>query len=175
MDEWPQWSILFFFKNRTAPLLAPSANTNQMQCTSYFRDPYETAAWQLYLRECALRAAKEEVAFLEATGGMNADEMARIRQGVMSGLVKQEINAFNDQALNNENNLQQRPSISTISLKSILADVAQTDAVNQLCRCVRPLLEREGITTFKKHQAIHVMREDVDRVRDLGLRVLSMA
>lgn len=37
----------------------------QMQCTSYYRDSYENSAWEMYLRECAIRVAREEVAFLE--------------------------------------------------------------------------------------------------------------
>ena len=55
-----------------------------MQCSSDYRDPYETAAWQLYLRECALRTAREEVAFLEAVGGATKEELDRIRQRVMA-------------------------------------------------------------------------------------------
>lgn len=36
-----------------------------MQCTTYYRDTLEHDSWQLYLRECTLRVAREEVAFLE--------------------------------------------------------------------------------------------------------------
>jgi hypothetical protein len=40
---------------------------DSMQCTSYYRDSYENSAWQMYLRECAIRVAREEVAFLEVS------------------------------------------------------------------------------------------------------------
>jgi len=57
----------------------------------------------------------------------------------------------------------------TVSLKSILTEVVQADAAaNQLCRKVRPLLEQNGIVTFKKHQAIHVLRADAQKVKDLA-------
>lgn len=158
-----------FFIPQCALTRSSTAADHAMQCTSFLRDPYEHTAWQLYLRECALRAAREEVAFLEATGGVSEGDLARIRQGVLcfQGNNNNEVNNAVNANLNSART-------ATISLKSILAEVAQTDAVNQLCRCVRPLLEKEGIATFKKHQAIHVLRDDVQRVRDLGLRVLTM-
>jgi hypothetical protein len=59
------------------------------------------------------------------------------------------------------------PSV-TVSLKSVLTEVVHADAANQLCRRVRPLLEQLGITTFKKHQAIHILKADAQRVKDLG-------
>ena len=164
-----------------------------MQCSSYYRDPYETAAWQLYLRECALRTAREEVAFLEAVGGATKEELDRIRQRVMAcgeepvpddtammmqnnnahmlglmgqgAMVKADVDElWGRDAQHDHNNL-------TVSLKSVLADVLMDSdaAINSLCRRVRPLLEQHGIATFKKHQAVHVLRADAQRVRDLGL------
>jgi hypothetical protein len=147
-----------------------------MQCTSYYRDPYETAAWQLYLRECSLRAAREEVAFLEATGGATAEEVGRIRERVLSGEVKVEgvdaLASNNAHLINimnhHTNNQPEDRNNVTVSLKSVLTDVVHSDAINQLCRRVRPMLEQHGIPTFKKHQAVHVLRVDAQRVRDLG-------
>ena len=197
-----------------------------MQCTSFYRDPYEHAAWQLYLRECALRAAREEVAFLEATGGATHADLARIRERVLSSpeaaaagavAVKKEeeqhlINSDDNNVLANNNArllhlvdtsrrnvsaledddvvmLPRTPASSsssphtpgsswdqkrTVSLKSLLADAMQDgeaargSELNTLCRRVRPLLERQGIATFKKHQAVHVLRSDRQRVLDLS-------
>jgi len=163
-----------------------------MQCSSYYRDPYETAAWQLYLRECALRTAREEVAFLEAVGGATKEELERIKQRVMA-YDEPVRDARHDEALmmNNEHQLglmghggvmvktdelwgrDAQPhdhNNLTVSLKSVLTDIAMDSdaAINSLCRRVRPLLEQHGITTFKKHQAVHVLRADAQRVRDLG-------
>ena len=56
----------------------------------------------------------------------------------------------------------------TVSLKSVLTEVVPPDVANQLCRRVRPLLDQIGIVTFKKHQAIHVLKADAQRVKDLG-------
>ena len=154
-----------------------------MQCTSYYRDPYEHAAWQLYLKECSLRAAREEVAFLEATGGATAEELIHIRGRVLG--VKNEVkmedcdalanndirllNILNHTSATDEYNINPSKSSSiTISLKSVLTDVVHSDAINQLCRRVRPMLEQNGIVTFKKHQAIHILKADAQRVRDLG-------
>ena len=135
-----------------------------MQCTAFYRDPYETAAWQLYLRECAMRAAREEVAFLEATGGVTEEDLRRIRERAMAGGIDMN---------NNQNHIiiptNPPQSTTTVSLKSVLTEVVQSQAINQLCRRVRPLLEQNGIVTFKKHQAIHVLQADAQRVRDLGM------
>jgi len=57
----------------------------------------------------------------------------------------------------------------TVSLKSILTEVAHADAAaNQLCRRMRPLLDQNGIATFKKHHAVHVLATDAQRVKELG-------
>ena len=141
-----------------------------MQCTAFYRDPYETAAWQLYLRECAMRAAREEVAFLEATGGVTEEDLRRIRERAMA-----------DGGVDMNNNqphliIPTNPpqSTTTVSLKSVLTEVVQSQAINQLCRRVRPLLEQNGIVTFKKHQAIHVLQADAQRVRDLGMGLVTL-
>jgi len=141
-----------------------------MQCTSFYRDPYEHAAWHLYLRESALRVAREEVAFLEATGGATDDEIVRIRERVLHDHIKTEDDAIVNNNVRLLNTLNRPPSLdsSTVSLKSILVDYIHPDAVNQLCRRVRPLLEQNGIFTCKKHQALHVLQSDVQRVRDLS-------
>ena len=128
-----------------------------MQC----REAYENAAWQLYLRECTLRAAREEVAFLEATGGATPDEIARIRGRVLGDphVAMAAIKIEDDR--------------DTVSLKSVLSDLAQDNAVNQLCRRVRPVLEQYGISVFRKHQAIHVLKADAPRVRQMGVGLLQ--
>ena len=171
----------------------PASPYPNMQCTSFYRDPYEHAAWQLYLRECALRAAREEVAFLEATGGATGEELVRIRERVLTGVhdpgerVHDPVKAEDYSAMVNNNthllNILNKssspddvyivppsptPSSPTVSLKSVLVDALHPEAVNTLCRKVRPLLERNGITTFKKHQAVHVLRADAQRVLDVS-------
>ena len=141
---------------------------NSMQCTSYYRDPLEQAAWQLYLRENGLRVAREEMAFLEATGGATIEEVARIRGRVVSGDYCAMMPAVKEEEAIPAIVLPNPPSGPTVSLKSILTDVVHADAAaNQLCRRVRPLLEQQGIVTFKKHQAVHVLRADAERVRDI--------
>lgn len=133
-----------------------------MQCTSVYRDPYENAAWELYLRECALRTAREEVAFLEVTGGATPEEIARIRERVI-GNPSVPMEAIRVTAPDDR---------STVSLKSVLSEVAHDSVVNQLCRRVRPVLEKLGVNTFRKHQAIHILRADAHRVREIGADVL---
>ena len=129
-----------------------------MQC----REAYENAAWHLYIRECTLRAAREEVAFLEATGGATSEEIARIRDRVLGDPhVAMEAVKIEDDTR------------ETVSLKSVLSDLAHDSAVNQLCRRVRPVLEQYGISTFRKHQAIHVLKGDAQRVRQMGLGLLQ--
>jgi len=137
-----------------------------MQCTSFYRDPYEHAAWQLYLRENGLRVAREEVAFLESTGGVTPEELARIRARVLGEecVVVKDEEAVPAIVL---------PNGPTVSLKSVLTEVVRADAAaNQLCRRVRPLLEQQGIATFKKHHAVHVLRTDAERVKELGARLV---
>ncbi len=59
--------------------------------------------------------------------------------------------------------------VGLVSLKSILAPLAATDShVAQFCRRVRPLLERQGIRTFKRKKAVHVLQSDVDKVVRVG-------
>ena len=110
-----------------------------MQCTSYYRDPYEAQAWELYLRECALRTAREEVAFLEATGGATGPEIARIRERVLGA------------------------DGATVSLRSVLLE---DDGA--LCLRVRQLLEQAGVHTFLRHQTTYVLKNDAGRVRELA-------
>jgi hypothetical protein len=128
-------------------------------CCSQMQAAYENTAWQLYLRECALRTAREEVAFLESTGGATPAEIARIRERVLG----------NPDVAMEAIKIEDHPS--TVSLKSVLSDFAQDTAVNQLCRRVKPVLEQLGVHTFRKHQAIHVLRSDAPRVREIGASV----
>ena len=104
------------------------------------------------MRECGLRVAREEVAFLESTGGVTCEDMRRIRGTLLAPpLVKEE---------------------GTVSLKSILADAARSEGVNQLCRRVKPVLDASGVVTLKKHNAVHVLRADAQRVLDLALGLI---
>ena len=128
-----------------------------MQC----REAFETASWNLYLRECTLRVAREEVAFLEATGGITSEEIGRIRGRVLGNPhVAMEAIKIED-------------GRETVSLKSVLSDLAQDSAVNQLCRRVRPMLEQVGVNIFRKHQAIHILKSDAHRVRQMGMGLLD--
>ena len=155
-----------------------------MQCVSHYRDAFETAAWQLYLRECALRTAREEVAFLESTGGATKEDLDRIRQRVVGGeplwadhtdapMVSNNahlLNIMGQPKPEDDFHRQQHDGNNvTVSLKSVLSDIINSDtAINSLCRRVRPLLDQQGILTFKKHQAVHVLRVDANRIRELG-------
>jgi hypothetical protein len=157
-----------------------------MQCVSHYRDAFETAAWQLYLRECSLRTAREEVAFLESIGGATKEELDRIRQRVVNGepvqfddaLVNHNAHLLNIMQPKTEHNEvsvmthQHDTNNVTVSLKSVLTDIVDSDtAINTLCRRVRPMLDHHGIATFKKHQAVHVLRADAPRIRELGFAV----
>lgn len=167
-------SSLYRNKNIISPFTKKGVNLNQMQCTSYYRDPYEQAAWQLYLREGALRVAREEVAFLQSIGGATEEDIARIRSRLttMPPVGAPEIIWIKDESPTITAPTDGESSATggvTVSLKSILTEVVQADAAaNQLCRKVRPLLEQNGIVTFKKHQAIHVLRADAQKVKDLA-------
>lgn len=105
----------------------------------------------------------------QATGGATGEELAQIRGRVIAGPVVEVKEEFSIgdaiQSNNNNNAINLTP---TVSLKSILTEVVHSDAANQLCRRVRPLLDQMGIVTFKKHQAIHVLRADAQRVKELG-------
>ncbi len=98
----------------------------------------------------------------QATGGATDEELALIRGRVIAGPVVE--------VKEEEASCSPPPCVSsaTVSLKSVLTEVVHSDAANQLCRRVRPLLDQLGITTFKKHQAIHILRADAQRVKELG-------
>ena len=90
---------------------------------------------------------------LQATGGASSEDLFRLRARIFeSPAVKEEPAA---------------PAV-TVSLKSVLAEVVHSDAANQLCRRVRPFLDQRGIVTFKKHHALHILKADAERVKELG-------
>ena len=147
-----------------------------MQCTSYFSNPTEQALLTLQLREASLRVAREELAFLQACGGVGAEDVRRLRVGL--GMV----DSLNGAAVVDNTDVvvveedgaggvvvKKEPCGELVSLKSILLPLATSDiSVTRLCRMVRPLLERHGVATFKRHKVVHVLRSQAVRVRDVG-------
>ena len=130
-----------------------------MQCTSYFINPSEQALLTLQVREAELRVAREELAFLQACGGAGEADVRRLRAGLGMGAVAVVKEEYEDDSSANE----------LVSLKSILTPLIATDAsVAQLCRRVRPVLERQGMPVFKRRKAVHVRRGDADRVLEVG-------
>lgn len=133
-----------------------------MQCTSYFNNPSDQALLALQVREAELRVAREELAFLRACGGVGAEDVRRLRAGLgikesdeVVVVVKEERGDL-------------------VSLKSILLPLITADAsVTQLCRRVRPALERQGVPTFKRQKVVHVLRSQTDRVLEVGRGVWS--
>ena len=131
----------------------------------------------LQVREAELRVAREELAFLKACGGVCEEDLRRLRAGLgLQGqnvalvggddddqvvVVKEEKADGNDDAL--------VYGAGLVDLKSILAQLIVPDSsVAQLCRRVRPVLENKGVRVFKRRKVLHVMREDVDKVLEVG-------
>ena len=130
-----------------------------MQCTSYFSSPSDQALLALQVREAELRVAREELAFLQACGGAGADDVKRLRSGLgireSDAVVVKEEGGVEAEAL--------------VSLKSILLPLITADSsVAQLCRRVRPALERHGVRTFKRQKVVHVLRSQANRVLEVG-------
>ncbi len=62
-----------------------------------------------------------------------------------------------------------------MSLKSIHTPLIATDAsVAQLCHRVRPVVEHQGVATFKLPKAVHERRGDADRMLEVGLGVWGL-
>ena len=53
-----------------------------MQFTSYYNNPSEQALLTLQVREAELRVAREELAFLQACGGVGEEDVRRLRLGL---------------------------------------------------------------------------------------------
>ena len=134
-----------------------------MQCTSYFSNPAEQALLALQVREAELRVAREELAFLQACGGVGAADVRRLRAGL--GIKDQEeeggVVVVKEESSSAVGEL--------VSLKSVLRPLITTDSsVNQLCRRVRPALERHGVPTFKRQKVVHVLKSHKDWVLEVG-------
>ena len=93
---------------------------------------------------------------LQATGGASSEDLHRIRARV-----------FESPVITVKDEPKEPPAV-TVSLKSVLTEVVHSDAANQLCRRVRPFLDQMGIVTFKKHHALHILKADAQRVKELG-------
>jgi len=100
--------------------------------------------------------AKNSQNALQATGGASSEDLHRIRARV-----------FESPVITVKDEPKEPPAV-TVSLKSVLTEVVHSDAANQLCRRVRPFLDQMGIVTFKKHHALHILKADAQRVKELG-------
>jgi hypothetical protein len=131
-----------------------------MQCTSFYRDPYEQAAWHLYLHESTIRTAHSELIFLQACGGARPEDLERLRNVV--------VNPSRDVVVKIEDEDARPPApIAKVSLKSVLAPISTPRNINQLCRRAKPLLQKHCVPTFVKHNATYVFESDAQRIRDL--------
>jgi hypothetical protein len=141
-----------------------------MQCTSYFSNPSEQALLALQVREAELRVAREELAFLQACGGAGEDDVRRLRSGLGMAATVDVIVVDDVSHCSVKEEEEDGPRL--VSLKSILAPLIATDAaVAQLCRRVKPEIERQGFPTFKRRKAVHVLRRDAGRVLEVGRSV----
>ena len=140
-----------------------------MQCTSYFINPSEQALLTLQVREAELRVAREELAFLQACGGAGEADVRRLRAGLGMGEVVVALRDDHDVVVVKEEYEDDISANELVSLKSILTPLIATDSsVAQLCRRVRPVLERQGMPVFKRRKAVHVRRGDADRALEVG-------
>jgi hypothetical protein len=165
-----------------------------MQCTSYYSNPSEQALLALQVREAEIRVAREELAFLQACGGVGEDDVRRLRMGLgMAAPVQDDFAAcFSGAALARQSDISacfpgnkasnvvikaedvkgcevQAVNCDLVSLKHILTPLITTESsVAQLCRRVRPVLERQGVPTFKRQKVIHVLKSQADRVLEVG-------
>ena len=137
-----------------------------MQCTSYFSNPSEQTLLSLQVREAELRVAREELAFLQACGGFGVDDVRRLRMGLgMSSFNNHTIVIDDDEVVV----VKEEEGEDLVSLRSILAPLLASGAsIAQLCRRVRPALEREGVELCKRRKTIHVRRGDAEKVLAIG-------
>ena len=112
--------------------------------------------------------AREELAFLQACGGVGEEDVRRLRSGLGLQVVKAEfvVQAADVVVVNGVDDCR---GDELVSLKSVLAPLIISDAsIAQLCRKVRPILGRRGVPTFRRRKVMHVLRKDVAEVVEIG-------
>ena len=140
-----------------------------MQFTSYYNNPSEQALLTLQVREAELRVAREELAFLQACGGVGEEDVRRLRLGLGLTVVEcDDVVVVKEEEVGDVVDGKR-----LVSLKSVLAPLIVSDeSIAQLCRRVRPIIERRGVQTFRRRKAVHVMRMDVGAVVEVGRGVV---
>ncbi len=144
-----------------------------MQFTSYYSSPAEQTLLALQVREAELRVAREELAFLRACGGVGAEDVKRLRAGLgLAAADSRDVVVVKEERVSEDEGSFPLPASSSsglVSLETVLAPLIAADSsVAQLCRRVRPVLEREGVRVFKRQKAVHVRSGDVEKVLALG-------
>jgi len=141
-----------------------------MQCTSYFSSPSEQTLLDLHVREAALRVAREELEFLRLCGGVAADDVRRLKQGLglpVSSSSSDEVVVMDEE--DDDVVVVKEEGEDVVSLRSVLIPALASGAsIAQLCRRVRPVLEREGVMLLKRKKILHINRRDSDRVLAIG-------
>jgi hypothetical protein len=142
-----------------------------MQFTSYYNNPSEQALLTLQVREAELRVAREELAFLQACGGVGEEDVRRLRLGLGLTVVEcDDVVVVKEEEVGDVVDGKR-----LVSLKSVLAPLIVSDeSIAQLCRRVRPIIERRGVQTFRRRKAVHVMRMDVGAVVEVGRGVVGL-
>ena len=145
-----------------------------MQCTSYFNNPSEQMLLTLQVREAELRVAREELAFLQACGGVAEADVRRLReglglQGAAVGCDRDVVVVKVEEGVNGGTN-----DWDLVSLKQVLLPlVGGGGSVVQACRRVSLELKRSGVRTFKRRKAVYVQKSDAGRVVRLGELMLG--
>jgi hypothetical protein len=144
-----------------------------MQCTSYFSSASEQTLLSLQVREAELRVAREELAFLQACGGFGDEDVRRLRVGLglSAGSTQHDDTII---VLDDDDDVVvvKEEGGDLVSLRSILVQLLPPGAsIAQLCRRVRPVLEREGVELCKRRKTIHVWSGDAEKVLAIGRRV----
>jgi hypothetical protein len=151
-----------------------------MQCTSYFNNPTEQALLSLQLREAELRVAREELAFLQACGGVAEADVRRLREGLglQAAAVVQGVPVVavgcDDVVVVKEEGDGGGGEEQLVSLKSVLLPVLRERRVRgemaQACRRVALALKRCGVAIFRRRKAVHVLQRDAWRVVQIAVQ-----
>lgn len=152
-----------------------------MQCTSYFNNPTEQALLSLQLREAELRVAREELAFLQACGGVAEADVRRLREGlglqaaaVIQGVPVVAVGCDDAVVVKEEGDGGGGGEEQLVSLKSVLLPVLRERRVRgemaQACRRVALALKRCGVATFRRRKAVHVLQRDAWRVVQIAVQ-----
>ncbi len=113
--------------------------------------------------------AREELAFLQACGGFGEEDVRRLRAGLGLSAGNDTIIVLDD---DDDVVVVKEEGVDLVSLRSILVQLLTPGAsIAQLCRRVRPVLEREGVELCKRRKTIHVWSGDAERVLAIGRRV----